>query len=155
MPSYNPYYANNNFYMQSLQQQREALDNQIRQMQQNQQQAPIPQIHQNFQLAPSNNNSEIQCKYVSDIEDVKNTFVVNLGVFINKDINTLWTKSVNGEIKTYELKEIINEDPKDIEIKELKKELDCMRMLITQNKQQTQQKEMPETNSKNTKNAKK
>ena len=136
-----PYYPNNQIYMQNmqdLQNMREKIDRQMQQMQQlnqNQmQQQPVPQpqpqIHQSFQLAPQSSFSEIQAKYVSDINDVKNTFVMSLGMFLNKEMTTLWLKNINGEIRTFSLNEIIEQDPKDIEINNLKKELQRMREMI-------------------------
>lgn len=152
-----PYYNNNQFYMQDLQNMREKIDRQMQQMQQlnQQQQQPTmqPQIHQNFQLAPQPNASEIQAKYVTDVEEVKNTFVISFGLFINKELNTLWLKNINGEVRTFALSEIIEQDPKDVEINNLKQEIENMKLLI----KDTQDKDITsETNIKNTsKSAKK
>ena len=138
-----PYYQNNQYYMQNmqdLQNMKERIDKQMQQMQQfnqnqmqNQQPVlqPQPQIHQSFQLAPQSSFSEIQAKYVSDINDVKNTFVMSLGMFLNKEMTTLWLKNINGEIRTFSLNEIIEQDPKDIEINNLKKELERMKEMIS------------------------
>lgn len=129
--AYTPYTSN--FYMQDLQNMRDRIDRQMAQIQQNQVQTPVaqPQIHQSFQLAPQSNISEIQAKYVSDINEVKNTFVMTLGMFVNKELNTLWLKNINGEIRTFSLNEIIEQDPKDIEINNLKQELQKMREMIS------------------------
>lgn len=135
-----PMFSNNNnpMYMQnlqSLQDMRDRIDSQIRNYQQNQVQQqqvpqPQPQIHQSFQLAPQSSFSEIQAKYVSDINDVKNTFVMSLGMFLNKEMTTLWLKNINGEIRTFNLNEIIEQDPKDVEINNLKQEIQRMREMI-------------------------
>lgn len=127
-----PTYANNSqFYMQNLQDMRDRIDNQIRNYQQNQTQQPVTQpITQNFQLAPNPTNNELEAKYVDNIEAVKNTFVIKTGIFLNKELNTLWIKNTNGDIRTFELNEIIPQDPKDIEINNLKKELQRMREMI-------------------------
>ena len=126
-----PMYNNSQFYMQNLQDMRDRIDNQIRNYQQSQAQQPqIPQIHQNFQITPNTSNNEIQAKYVSDINDVKNTFVMNTGVFINKEMNTLWLKNINGDIRTFTLNEIVEEDEKDIEIRKLKNELNEIKGMI-------------------------
>lgn len=129
-----PYYNNNQFYMQDLQNMREKIDRQMQQMQQlnQQQQQPIPQVTQNFSIAPTQNNtSELEAKYVNNIDEVKNTFVMKTGVFINKDFTTLWIKNTNGDIKTYTLEEVIETDPRDIEINNLKQELQRMREMIS------------------------
>ncbi len=129
-----PYYNNNQFYMQDLQNMREKIDRQMQQMQQlnQQQQQPIPQVTQNFSIAPTQNNtSELEAKYVNNIDEVKNTFVMKTGVFLNKDFTSLWVKTTDGNIKTYELNEVIQQDPKDVEINNLKRELERMREMIS------------------------
>ena len=158
-----PYYPNNQYYMQNmqdLQNMKERIDKQMQQMQQfNQNQVqnqqpipqPQPQIHQSFQLAPQNSFSEIQAKYVSDINDVKNTFVMSLGMFLNKEMTTLWLKNINGEIRTFSLNEIIEQDPKDIEINNLKQELENMKLLVSENKVKEEKEDMPRASTKNTK----
>ncbi len=155
-----PYYQNNQFYMQNmqdLQNMRERIDKQMQQIQQQNQmqqqpmQQPQPQIHQSFQLAPQSSFSEIQAKYVSDINDVKNTFVMSLGMFLNKEMTTLWLKNINGEIRTFSLNEIIEQDPKDIEINNLKQELENMKSLISENKIKEEKVDMPKVSNKSTK----
>ena len=133
-----PYYPNNQYYMQNmqdLQNMKERIDKQMQQMQQfnqNQvQQQPVPNVTQNFQLAPNpNNNSELESKYVNNIDEVKGIFVMKTGVFLNKELNTLWIKNTNGDIRTFELSEIIEQDPKDVEINNLKQELQRMKEMI-------------------------
>ena len=133
-----PYYQNNQYYMQNmqdLQNMREKIDRQMQQMQQfnqNQmQQQPIPQVTQNFQLAPNPNNNELESKYVNNIDEVKGIFVMKTGVFLNKELNTLWIKNTNGDIRTFELSEIIQTDPKDVEINNLRQELQRMKEMIS------------------------
>ena len=130
-----PYYPNNQYYMQNmqdLQNMREKIDRQMQQMQQQNQmqQQPIPQINQNFQLAPNPSNNELESKYVNNIDEVKGIFVMKTGVFLNKELNTLWIKNTNGDIRTFELSEIIQTDPKDEEINNLRQELQRMKEMI-------------------------
>ena len=132
-----PYYPNNQIYMQNmqdLQNMRDKIDRQMQQVQQinqNQmQQQPVPNVTQNFQLAPNPSSNELESKYVNNIDEVKGIFVMKTGVFLNKDLNTLWIKNTNGDIRTFELSEIIPQDPKDIEINNLKQELQRMREMI-------------------------
>lgn len=131
MYPYNNNY-NQQFYMQDLQAMKDRIDKTMQQYQQSQVQNPPvqPQIHQSFQLAPQGNFSEIQAKYVSDIEDVKNTFIMNVGLFVNKEMNTLWLKNINGDIRIFALNEIIEQDPKDKEILMLKREIEEMKGMI-------------------------
>ena len=133
-----PYYSNNQYYMQNmqdLQNMKERIDKQMQQMQQfnqNQmQQQPTPtNLTQNFQLAPNPTNNELESKYANSLDEVRNTFVMKTGVFVNKDFTSMWVKNTNGDIKTFELNEVIETDPKDIEINNLKQELQRMREMI-------------------------
>ena len=134
-----PYYPNNQYYMQNmqdLQNMKERIDKQMQQMQQlnqNQmQQQPTPtNLTQNFQLAPNSNNNELESKYVNNIDEVKGIFVMKTGVFLNKELNTLWIKNTNGDIRTFELNELVEIDPKDREITMLKQELEKMKEMIS------------------------
>lgn len=134
-----PYYPNNQIYMQNmqdLQNMREKIDRQMQQVQQMnqnqmQQQPQIPQVNQTFQLAPNPTNNELESKYANNIDEVRNTFVMKTGLFVNKDFTSMWVKTTDGNIKTYELNEVIQQDPKDIEINNLKKELQRMKEMIS------------------------
>ena len=157
-----PYYPNNQLYMQNmqdLQNMREKIDRQMQQMQQlnqNQmQQQPTPtNLTQNFQLAPNPNNNELESKYANNIDEVRNTFVMKTGVFVNKDFTSMWVKTTDGNIKTYELNEVIQQDPKDVEINNLKLELQKMREMINyDNKSDVDNTDYDESNE--SKNAKK
>jgi hypothetical protein len=108
----NPY--NNQMYMQDLQGLRDRIDRQMQIANQNQPQATP--ITQNFQLAPNQNNG---IKYVNSIEDVKKELVLADTLFVNKEYTLLWHKNASGEVKTYELKEIIELDEKDRKIADL------------------------------------
>ena len=91
-------------------------------------------LTQNFQLAPTSNE---MIRYANSIEDVQKVFVIGDTPYFSKDLSVVWIKNAKGEIKTYELKEIVKKDDKDIkietllennatllnEIEELKKEL--------------------------------
>ena len=156
-----PYYPNNQIYMQNmqdLQNMREKIDRQMQQMQQlnqnqMQQQQPVP-ITQNFQLAPNPVNNELESKYANNIDEVRNTFVMKTGVFVNKDFTSMWVKTTDGNIKTYELNEVIQQDPKDVEINNLKLELQKMREMINyDNKSDVDNTDYDESNE--SKNAKK
>ena len=130
------YYPNNQFYMQDLQNMREKIDRQmqqVQQMNQNQmQQQPTPtNLTQNFQLAPNPTNNDLESKYVNNIDEVKGIFVMKTGVFLNKELNTLWIKNTNGDIRTFELNELVEVDPKDREIAMLKQEIEKMKEMVS------------------------
>lgn len=130
-----PMYANNQFMMQDLQNMRDRIDKQMQQVQQQQnqfqmQQQAIPQptnLTQNFQLAPQTNNNELESKFADNIEDVKKTFVIKTGIFVNKDFSNFWVKDVSGNIRTFRTEEIIEMDEKDKEIFMLKKQIEEMK----------------------------
>lgn len=152
------YYPNNQFYMQDLQNMREKIDRQmqqVQQMNQNQmQQQPVPtNLTQTFQLAPQiNSNSELQCQYADNIEQVKNTFVMKNAIFVTKDLSTMWQKDVSGNIRIFKTEEVIPRDEKDLEIQQLKKKLSDMEDLLASTMQSTTQStEKTETKPKVTK----
>ena len=112
----------NQYYLQDLQAMKDRIDNQIREYQNNSI-APQP-ITQNFQITPQQNSSELESKYVENIDEVKNTFVMKTGIFINKDYSMLWIKDTSGNIRTFTLDEVIEIDEKDKEIYSLKKQIE-------------------------------
>lgn len=117
---YNPY--NNQMYMQDLQGLRDRIDRQMQIANQNQPQtAPITQ---NFQIAPNQTNQGI--KYVNSIDDVKKELVFVDTLFVNKEYTQLWYKNASGEIKIYELREIIELDEKDRKIADLEAKIDML-----------------------------
>lgn len=148
-----PAYTNNSqFYMQNLQDMRDRIDNQIKSYQQTQMQQPIqqpqiPQVNQTFQLAPNSMNNELESKYVNNVDEVRNTFVMKTGIFVNKDFSNFWVKDVSGNIRTFRTEEIVEMDEKDKEIYMLKKQIENMKLLI---KNSQDNNEIKENNTKNT-----
>lgn len=112
-------YTNNqqNFYEQNLYDQ---IDNQINnlvgmrnQLRNNQQQSQQPtSINQTFQLSPNGGG----IKYANSIDDVTKETVFFDTPFFSKDLSVLWIKSSSGDIRAYELTEIVQKDEKDLEI---------------------------------------
>lgn len=150
-----PMYNNSQYYMQNLQDMRDRIDTQIRNYQQSQaqnQQQPVTQpITQNFQITPTqNSNNELESKYVNNIEEVKNTFVMKTGIFTNKDFSTVWVKDVSGNIRTFKTEEIIEMDAKDKEILMLRKELEEMKGMILDATTNNSNVNEPITNEKST-----
>ena len=146
MANYNPY---NSIYMQDLQGIKDRVDAQMRQLQQSQlqqQQQPMQPITQNFQIAPTQPSAiEIEGKYANNIEEVKNTFVLKTGVFITKDFSTVWIKDISGNIRTFKTEEIIELDPKDTQINELKQEIESMKALLSKQNNNVETIEQPTT----------
>lgn len=128
---------NSFMYTQELQGMRDRIDRQLQQMQQNQnqfvQQPQQPQIQQTFQLSnPNQNNSDFEGKYVGTIEDVKNTLVFKNSLFVTKDMNKMWLKDVNGNIRIFNLQEEVEVDENVAEINSLKKEVEDLKVLLVQ-----------------------
>lgn len=79
-------------------------------------QQPIPQptnLTQNFQLAPTNQNA---IRYANSMEEVQKDIVIGDTPYFSKDMSILWVKNTKGEIKSYELREIVQKDEKDLKI---------------------------------------
>ena len=69
-------------------------------------------------------------KYTSSIDEVQKEVVTCETPYFSKDMSIVWIKDAKGDIKTYELTEIISKDEKDMkieflmaQIQELKKEM--------------------------------
>lgn len=159
-----PMYGNNPFYMQDLQNMRDKIDRQMQQVQQFQQnqyqaQQPAP-ITQNFQLAPQTNNNDLEGKYAENFEQVKNTFVIKTGVFVNKDFSKLWIKDVSGKIRTFDTEEILEIDDKDKEIIALKEQIEELKGMVKNEydnaniNEQTTETKPPRVQSRKSSNAK-
>lgn len=91
------------------------------QMQQNNQPQQVPNVTQNFQLAPQNHDV---IKYASSMEEVQRDMVIGDTPYFSKDMSVVWIKNTKGEIKTYELNEIIPLDSKDIKIQYLEAQIE-------------------------------
>jgi hypothetical protein len=73
-------------------------------------------LTQNFQLAPPNRDT---IRYAESIEEVKRDMVLGETPYFSKDMSVVWVKNTKGEIKTYELTQIVEKDEKDIKIEYL------------------------------------
>lgn len=89
----------------------------------NQMQQPIQpptNLTQNFQIAPT--NREV-IKYASSIDEVQRDMVIGETPYFSKDMSVVWVKNTKGDIKTYELTEIIPKDEKDLIIENLQAQI--------------------------------
>lgn len=129
-----PVYGNSQMYMQDLQNMRDRIDMQMRQMQQTQtpnQGQQTPSINQTFQLSnPQQNANDFDGKYTNNIDEVKNTLTLKNTLFVNKEMNTLWLKDTAGNIKTYSLTEVIELDEKDKMIIDLQKQIEDLKGVV-------------------------
>ena len=126
-------YNNPYMNMYSPQANIDRINNQIAELEKMKQQIPQQQatqptnLTQNFQLAPQ--NREI-IKYANSMDEVQRDIVFGDTPFFSRDMSIVWIKNSRGDIKTYELVEIVPKDNKDIQIEylqaqieELKKEM--------------------------------
>lgn len=126
----NPYiqnFNNNPYGQQSL---NDRIDNQIAQLNQMKEQIKNntqPAINQTFQLAP---NHQSGMRYLNTIDDVNKEIVYADTPFFSKDMSVVWIKNNKGDIKTYELKEIVPMDSKDIQIQYLQTQIEELKGMI-------------------------
>lgn len=123
-------YGNNQFYLQDLQNIRDRIDMQMRQIQQPVQNQQQPQIQQTFQLSNPQTLNDFDGKYTQNIDDVKNTLTLKNTLFVNKEMNTLWLKDTTGNIKTYTLTEVVELDEKDKQILNLQKQIEELKGVV-------------------------
>lgn len=96
--------------------------NNLEKMRSQLQQQPVQptNLTQNFQIAPT--NREV-IRYANSIEEVNRDLVIGDTPYFSKDMSVVWIKNTKGEIKTYELTEIIPKDDKDIKIEFLEAQI--------------------------------
>ena len=119
-----------NFNSQSM---NERIDNQIAQLQQMKEQMKNQQptnLTQNFQLAPTH---QAGMRYANTIDDVGKEVVYTDMPFFSKDMSVVWIKNNKGDIKTYELKEIVPMDERDLLIQNLQMQVNELRKEVKDN----------------------
>lgn len=86
-----------------------------------QMQQPTPtNLTQNFQIAPTNRDV---IRYANSIDEVNRDMVIGDTPYFSKDMSVVWIKNTKGEVKTYELTEIMPKDDKDIKIEFLEAQI--------------------------------
>ena len=121
MNSYNPQMT-----IDRINEQMNELNKMKQQLQQPTQQPT--NLTQNFQIAPNNRET---MKYASSMEEVQRDMVIGDTPYFSKDMSVVWIKNAKGEIKTYELTEIIAKDDKDIQIELLQAQINEMKGMIS------------------------
>ena len=111
------------------------LNEQINHLEKMKSQLQQPQptnLTQNFQLAPT---SRDVIRYASSLEEVQRDMVIGDTPYFSKDMSIVWVKNVKGEIKTYELIEIIPKDEKDMQIEMLQEQINELKKGMVTNEQ--------------------
>ena len=112
-----------------------AQQNELERMKQQLQQPPQqPAINQTFQLSSSNNNV---IRYATSIDEVNRDMVIGDTPYFSKDMSVVWIKNTKGEIKTYELNEIIPKDEKDLKIEYLQAQIEELKKGMKKNESNT------------------
>lgn len=96
-------------------------------------QQPVQQptnLTQNFQIAPT--NREV-IRYANSIDEVSRDMVVGDTPYFSKDMSVVWVKNTKGEIKTYELNEIVPKDNKDLQIEYLQAQIEQLKKEMKKN----------------------
>lgn len=123
----------NNPYVSSFNPQMTAdrIDSQIAELQKIKSQIPqAPAINQTFQLAPS---SQSGMRFVNSIDEVNKEIVNSDTPYFSKDLSVLWIKNSKGEVRAYELKEIVQKDEKDLIIESLQAQIIEMKKEMKEN----------------------
>lgn len=116
---YNNPYLNPYNQQMSIDKLNEQINNLEKMKSQIQQPVQQPSINQTFQLTPSQSN----IKYANNIEDVNKELVFYDTPFFTRDLSQMWLKNAKGEIKVFELNEIVPKDDKDIRIEFLEAQI--------------------------------
>lgn len=110
------------------------INAQIAELEKIKQQLPQPNgastnLTQNFQIAPNSTTM----KYADSIEEVQRDIVVGDTPYFSKDMSVLWVKNTRGDVKSYELNEIIQKDEKDLQIEFLQAQIESMKKEMNKN----------------------
>lgn len=112
-----------------------AQQNELERMKQQLQQPQQPtNLTQNFQLAPQNHDV---IRYATSMEEVQRDMVIGDTPYFSKDMSVVWVKNTKGEIKTYELNEIIPKDEKDLKIEYLQAQIEELKKGMKKNESNT------------------
>lgn len=126
-------YNNPYMNMYSPQANIDRINNQIAELEKMKQQIPqqpMQPITQNFQLAPTNRET---MKYANSLDDVQKEMVASDTPYFSKDMSVLWIKNMKGEIKTYELNEVVLKDERDIQIEYLQAQIEQLKKEVKRN----------------------
>lgn len=110
------------------------INTQIAELEKMKQQLPQPNgaptnLTQNFQIAPNSTTM----KYADSIEEVQKDIVVGDTPYFSKDMSVLWIKNTKGDVKSYELTEIVQKDEKDLQIEFLQSQIESMKKEMNKN----------------------
>ena len=115
-------YGNNQYMLDSLNRQKERIDEMIRNYQQ-------PQPVNNFiNTTQTPNKDLIEWRILNENEEVDNLYVSNKTLFINDNLMVL--KGIDGSLEKWEIKKIYPIDKKDEKINALEDEVKKLKEMI-------------------------
>ena len=117
---------NNNYMLDSLNRQKERIDEMIRNYQQPQQQPVNNFINANQPQSPQ--KDMIEWRILNENEEVDNLYVNNKTLFINDNLMVL--KGVDGSLEKWNIKKVYPIDKKDEKINALEEEIKKLKEMI-------------------------
>ena len=117
-------YSNNQYMLDSLNRQKERIDDMIRSYQQPQ---PVNNFINTNQTAPKD---MLEWRVLNETEDVDNLYVSNKTLFINDNLMVI--KDVDGKTEKWEVKKIYPIDKKDKKINELENEIKKLKEVLNE-----------------------
>lgn len=112
-----------NMYGYNPQFTKDRIDGEIARLQQMKEQiSQPPSINQTFQLAPQGG-----MKFANTIDEVNKEIVYADTPYFSHDLSLVWIKNTKGNIKAYEMKEIVKKDEKDLIIENLQMQINEMK----------------------------
>jgi hypothetical protein len=88
-------------------------------------------LTQNFQISPQQQG----IKFVNGIDEVNKELVINETMFLSKDYKQMFIKDIKGNVRTFELNEIIPKDSKDLMIEDLQKQINELKKEMSKDEQ--------------------
>jgi hypothetical protein len=118
------------YYNQNIERINQQINDLERARNQMQMQQPT-NLTQNFQISPQQQG----IKFVNGIDEVDKELVINETMFLSKDYKQLFIKDIKGNVRTFELNEIIPKDSKDLMIEDLQKQINELKKEMSKDEQ--------------------
>ena len=118
------------YYNQNIERINQQINDLERARNQMQMQQPT-NLTQNFQISPQQQG----IKFVNGIDEVEKELVINETMFLSKDYKQMFIKDIKGNVRTFELNEIIPKDSKDLMIEDLQKQINELKKEMSKDEQ--------------------
>lgn len=118
------------YYNQNIERINQQINDLERARNQMQMQQPT-NLTQNFQISPQQQG----IKFVNGIDEVEKELVLNETMFLSKDYKQMFIKDIKGNVRTFELNEIIPKDSKDLMIEDLQNQINELKKEMIKDEQ--------------------